>query len=448
MPLDTAKVVWSEGLFLRPHHFQQMERYLESLLEARLAGLVASSQAGFLRIEIDQALLTQGKVQVAAAAGLFPDGTPFELPSPACLLDPFDVPEGTRDQVVHLGAVLRRAGSKAFSFDAREPAARRTRYTAVDATVADNVAGFDGEAELKVGALQLSLGTQDAPDGALSTLPVARIVERQAGRGVVLDPKFVPPLLDVAAHPIARGWLEELVGLVRQRAEALAGRLSQAAAGGVADTADFLLLLACNRFEPLVAQLRHVAPLHPQALFAELLRMAGECATFGRETRRVPELPAYRHHALAECFEPVMEEIRRALTAVIDPNAVRIPLRDIGKGVYRADVPDARLVSSGFFVLAAAAQLPVDRLRAAIPMQVKIGPPEKLRDMVMLNLPGIELESLPYPPRQIPFHANFSYFQLDKANPLWQAVEVSRAMGLYVAGDLPGLDMQLWVVRT
>jgi len=176
--------------------------------------------------------------------------------------------------------------------------------------------------------------------------------------------------------------------------------------------------------------------------------MAGECATFARETRRVPELPAYRHMALSECFDPVMEEIRRAMNAMIDPSVVRIPLRDIGKGVYRADVPDARLVTSGFFVLAAAAQVSVERLRAAIPMQVKIGPPEKLRDMVMLNLPGIELENLQYPPRQIPFHANFSYFQLDKSNSLWQAIEVSRAMGLYVAGDLPGLDMQLWVVRT
>ena len=29
-----SKVVWSEGLFLRPHHFQQSDRYLENLLDA------------------------------------------------------------------------------------------------------------------------------------------------------------------------------------------------------------------------------------------------------------------------------------------------------------------------------------------------------------------------------------------------------------------------------
>ena len=30
-----SKVVWSEGLFLRPHHLQQNDRYLEHLVAAR-----------------------------------------------------------------------------------------------------------------------------------------------------------------------------------------------------------------------------------------------------------------------------------------------------------------------------------------------------------------------------------------------------------------------------
>ena len=35
----TRKVVWSEGMFLQPHHFQQHDRYLENLVEARAAHL-------------------------------------------------------------------------------------------------------------------------------------------------------------------------------------------------------------------------------------------------------------------------------------------------------------------------------------------------------------------------------------------------------------------------
>lgn len=447
MPLDTARVIWSEGLFLRPHHFQQLERYLENLLECRLGG-AGPAQHGFLKLQVDQALLLQGKLHISAGQGLFPDGTPFELPSDTCLLIPFDVPEGTRDQVVYLSAVLRRTGAKTVAFDPRDHAARRTRYAAIDAKVADNVAGFDAEADLKVGALNLSLGLHDALDGLMTSLAVVRIVERKADGSVVLDPKFVPPLLDIAAHQRSLSWLDELHGLIKQRADALAGRIGGAATSGVGDTADFLLLLVCNRYVPLLAQLRQAAPLHPLQLYLELLKLAGECATFGRENRRVPELPIYRHVALAECFEPVIEEIRRAMTAVLDQTAVHIPLRDLGKGLFRADLPDPRLVTNGFFVLAATSQLPAERLRGAIPAQVKIGPTDKLRDLVMLNLPGIKLEVLQFPPRQIPFHANFSYFQLEASNALWQPIEVSRAMGLYVAGDPPGLEMQLWAIRT
>ena len=445
MSLDTARVIWSEGLFLRPHHFQQLERYFENLLDSRM-GVDGSVRNGFIKLNIDHALLMQGKVHVSSAVGLFADGTPFELPSDTCQLTPFNVPEGTRDQVIYLSAILRRTGTKAVAFDPRDNAARRTRYAAVDAKVADNVAGFDAEADLKVGALNLSIGSQDSLDGLMTSLPLARIIERR-GDQVVLDTKFVPPLLDIAAHPRAQSWLDELHGLIKQRADALAGRIGGAATSGVGDTADFLLLLICNRYEPLLAQLRQTSPLHPIQLFLEMLKLAGECATFGRENRRPPELPAYKHAAPTECFEPVVEEIRRAMTAVLDQTAVRIPLKDIGKGVFRADIPDPRLISSGFFVLAATSQMPTERLRSAIPAQVKIGPTEKLRDLVMLNLPGIKLDVLQYPPRQIPFHANFSYFQLEATNPLWQPIEISRAMGLYVAGDPPGLEMQLWAIR-
>ena len=38
---DKNRVVWSEGLFLRPQHFQQQERYLEACLQGRAGALRA-----------------------------------------------------------------------------------------------------------------------------------------------------------------------------------------------------------------------------------------------------------------------------------------------------------------------------------------------------------------------------------------------------------------------
>ena len=447
MSTELARVIWSEGLFLRPHHFQQQERYFEGLLEARLRPLAASAH-GFSRLSIDTGLLLQGKVQLTAASGVMPDGTPFEVPSEAAHLVPFDVPEGTRDATLHLAAVLRRAGAKAFTLDAAGQAQRRMRYAGLDSRVQDNVAGFDAEAEVKLGVLTLSLGLQPSLDGSMTSLPVARIIERRANGDVVLDGKFVPPLMDVAAHPRTRAWLDEIHGLVKQRGDALATRIGAPGTKGVAEFADFLLLLLCNRYEPLLAHLRTVVPLHPLDLYAELLKLAGECSAFGQESRRPPTFPPYTHAGLSETLEPVVEEIRRAMAAVLEQTAVQIPLKDLGRGLYGADIPDQRLVRSAYFVLAINAQMPTEAIRTAMPGQVKIGPPEKIRDLVMALAPGVRIEPLPVAPRQIPYHAGFTYFQLDPKSEFWSAIETTRRLALYVAGDPPSLELQMWAIRT
>ena len=33
-----SKVVWSEGMFLRPQHFQQHERFIDHVIQGRVGG--------------------------------------------------------------------------------------------------------------------------------------------------------------------------------------------------------------------------------------------------------------------------------------------------------------------------------------------------------------------------------------------------------------------------
>jgi type VI secretion system protein ImpJ len=447
MSLDSARVVWSEGLFLRPHHFQQQERFFEALLDARLRPLLEAGY-GFVRLELDSALLLQGKIRIAAANGVFQDGTPFDVPSEAVVVDVFDVPENVRNATVYLAAALQRSGVKSVSLDAPAQGGRRTRFSAVDAQVADCVVGIDSEAELKVGALRLTLGLEASLDGSLTALAVARVIERRADGRLELDPTFIPPVLHYGVSARLRSWIEELHGVVKQRGDALAARIGAPGSKGVADFVDFLLLLACNRYEPVLARLRESSPVHPLGLYTELLRLAGECATYGRETRRPPAFLAYSHTNLNDCFAPVVEEIRRAMVAVVDQRVVPIPVRDMTKGLYRADIPDPQLFKSAYFVLAAAANMPTETLRSRLPTMTRIGPPDKIREMVMSQVPGIRIEALAVAPRQLPFLANYCYFKLDTTSEYWPALEVARSMALYVAGDPPGLELQMWAIRT
>src|SRR5947209_7420555 len=104
------KVVWSEGLFLKPQHFQQQDRYLERYVDTRCRGLIPHSW-GFTDIELEPDLLGIGKLGLRRAAGVFHDGTPFRLPDDDPLPAPLDVPAQTRDEMVHLVVPLRRPGS-------------------------------------------------------------------------------------------------------------------------------------------------------------------------------------------------------------------------------------------------------------------------------------------------------------------------------------------------
>jgi type VI secretion system protein ImpJ len=126
---------------------------------------------------------------------------------------------------------------------------------------------------------------------------------------------------------------------------------------------------------------------------------------------------------------------------------VQIPLVDRTHGVSTAVVADMELVQNGVFVLAVNAQLPPEQLRPRFMAQTKLGPVDRIRDLVNLQLPGIGLQSLPVAPRQLPFHAGHFYFELDRNGELWRQFQKSGNLALHIAGDFPGLELELWAIR-
>jgi len=143
----------------------------------------------------------------------------------------------------------------------------------------------------------------------------------------------------------------------------------------------------------------------------------------------------------------VIEDLRRLLSTVLERNALQVELVDRGYGVRTAVIPDPELARSASFVLAVNADMPAEQLRQRFPTQSKLGPAERIRDLVNLALPGLGLRSLPVAPRQLPFHAGFHYFELERSGELWKQVERNGSLALHVAGDFPGLELEFWAIR-
>jgi type VI secretion system protein ImpJ len=321
------------------------------------------------------------------------------------------------------------------------------RYTAGELEVKDSNASFDRTALIQVGRLRLQLIGEADSTAAYTGLGVAKVVERQADNRVVLDRRYIPPMADVGADPALASILRDVHGLLHQRGDAMAARVSQPGPGGVAEIADFLWLQVINRHEPLFGHLATMAPLHPERLYEGCVQLAGELCTFTQDSRRPVAYPTYRHDDLAGSFAPVVADIRRSLTMMLERTAIPIDLEMRAYGLRLASIPDSQLRRTARFVLAAKAQLPVERLQASLPTLIKIGPSQRIRDLVNLNLPGIPLRGLPVAPRQIPFHAGFLYFELDRGVDLWKEAEESGSLALHIAGEFPGLELEFWAVR-
>ena len=439
------KVIWTEGMFLQPQHFQQHDRFLALQAHSRF-GINQGYGWGFVSLAIDSAALNLGKVALGGAVGVLPDGLVFDVPGQDAAPAAFDVPVDVRDELVVLAAVLQRPGV-AESDAESDTGSMPPRYRAAEIDVGDTNVTGERAAPVQIGRLNLRVMlARDAQEG-YATLGLCRIVERRADNKLVLDATYVPPTLHAAGNDILASYLRELHGLLHQRGEALASRLAQPGRAGVGEIADFLLLETINRAEPLFAQLRQTSVLHPRELYFSGVSLAGDLSTF-RDKRRPAPLPAYQHDDPQRCFKPLMDDLRQSLSMVMEQTAIPIELQDRKYGIRVAIIPDVELQRTAQFVLAVAAQMPGDALRARFPTQVKIGTVERIRDLVNLQLPGVTLRPLPVAPRQIPYHAGYNYFELEtRGNDMWKQLESSGGLAMHIAGDFPELELEFWAVR-
>jgi type VI secretion system protein ImpJ len=437
------KVIWSEGMFLQPQHFQQHDRYLEKLVESRI-GPATPHSWGFVRLALDESALALGKLALTSASGIFPDGTPFDFPATQDAPLPLDVPSVAKDQLIFLAVPLRRAGARETEFE-QTTELDLARYSVTELEVPDNTA--DSSARIQVGQLRMRLMLQSDVTDAYACLGAVRLIERRADNELVLDKHYIPPTLRVNENGLLAGYAREVAGLLHQRGEELAAQVTQPGRGGVGEIADFLLLQTVNRYEPVFVNYTRASLLHPAPLFITCLQLAGELSTFSRENRRVPAYPDYLHDNLEKSFVPLIADLRRSLSMVLHRSAVPIELQDRKFGVRVAIIADQDLLKSASFVLAVNAQLSPEILRTRFPSQVKIGPVERIRDLVNLQLPGIPLRSMPVAPRQIPFHAGFNYFELERGGELWGQLERSGGMAMHIAGDFPGLELEFWGIK-
>lgn len=438
------RVIWREGLFIKPQHFQQQQRHSDYALHARLSAL-SDNFYGLQSLAINEDYLGFGRIALVGATGILPDGTVFNIPNDDVLPTPLEVTDASvANQKVYLALPLSVSGVN----EVGQGGQVATRLQAHRHDVRDLHSEGGDVVSLEVGRVSLRLMLEREDRSAYASLAIARILDKRPDGGLVLDPNFMPCSISVSAIPTLKRFLGESAGLVAERARSLSQRIAAPGQQGVADVAEFMMLQLLNRAQPQLSHLARLGTLHPERLHEALVQLCGELMTFTDESRLPPEFPAYRHDDQQVSFEPVMLALRQALSTVLSPRAVSIQLRKHQYGVMVAMVNESELIASADFVLAVRARMPQEQLRKQLLQQTKVASSDKIRELISLQLPGIPLLPLPVAPRQLPYHAGYSYFQLDRQSPAWQMLAVSNTLAFHIAGDFPELDMQLWAIRS
>jgi type VI secretion system protein ImpJ len=438
------KVVWSEGLFLRPQHFQQHDRYVERFVEGRSASLRSHSW-GFTEVQVERELLAIGKLGLKRASGVFPDGTPFAMPEDEPLPSPLELTAQVRDKGVLLAVPVRTEGAR--QSDRREVVDGVMRYRARDVDARDVTSDANAVQPLEVACLRSKLLLADEPREDYACIPVAHILECRADRMITLDDRFIPTVLNSRHAPNLATFMTEVQGLLHQRGDALAARAVASGRSGSAEIADFLMLQAINRYEPLVTHWAQSPLVHPEDLYRLCLEIVGDLSTLTSDSRRPPKLPVYQHDNLRATYEPLMAAMRACFSVVLKQNAIQIPLEKKRFNISVGVVADRALFDEAAFVLAARADVPTETVRRDFPAQATLAAVDKIAKLVNEHIPGIPLQALSVAPRQIPFHAGFTYFELDRNSTLFRELKSGGGIALHVPDSFPGLAMELWAIR-
>ncbi|GAB1617277.1 type VI secretion system baseplate subunit TssK [Pseudomonas sp. NGC7] len=436
-------VLWKEGLFVKPQHFQQMAYAAESALQQRITSL-NDAFYGFSELELNAEYLSFGKIAITRARGVMPDGTVFDIPGDMPPPPPLEIPLDAANKVIFLALPLHAPGAP----EVRWPDSDHSggRFIAKGVPVMDNHGGSGDSMILDVAIPNVQIRLQD-DNSTYSCLALAKVLDKRPDGSVMLDPRFYPTCISLKAAPALLGFLEEATGLMRERARNLAQRICTPGQSGIADITDFALLQVMNRLHPYFHHLARRHNVHPEQLHIALGQACGELVTFTDDGRLPLEYPAYQHDDLAESFHMLEETLRRSLSTILQPRAVSLPIQEQQYGVLTATLHERKLLEDATFILAVRADLPGEDLRKKFQQQGKVTSIEQLHHFVQLQMPGMPLIPQLVTPRFLPHHSGFVYFELDRQHESWQQMKQASGFGFHIAGEFPNLEMQLWAIR-
>jgi len=440
-------VIWSKGTFLSPQHLQAQERFVEDSARFYMDSLNSRSW-GFSEIQIDTKALSEGRLAITLASGIFPDALPLDIPAsefppPARVLD--ECFQGGRQSCIFYLAVPEYLqGGMNVAVDRGRVS---TRFVAQMQMVRDENTG-SGEKPVQVARKNLQILAEGENREGSVVLGFTRILRSETGM-YQIDPSYIPPLIDIHAHPTLKRILSNMVELLVARSGQLSGgrrQKNQSLADFTAsDVANFWLLYTINSHLPVLRHFLESSNVLPEPLFNEMSDLAGALTAFS--VKIAPkDLPAYNHEQLGACFGELDRQIRIMLETVIPSNFVSLPLKLVRDTIYATSIDKDAYFENSRFYLAIAADIRDPDLIDRSQKLLKACSATQLETLIRNALPGLRLTHVPTPPRSIQIKLRYQCFSVEQGGPVWESVLRARNFAVYCPSEILNPQMELIIL--
>ena len=447
--IHSAKLLWGEGLFLRPQHFQRQDAYHEWRL-AEMSRALHPYAWGMRRAKIDVDGLAAGVLRFTELQVIFPDGELYsapqedELPSPISLES---IAAASAELVFHAALAPMRPAGTNFSGDAANLDAS-LRFAQHNLSATD---WFTGAAPSELSVLRRSVRVlaEAEPRDHLVSMPLCRL-RRSATGSFEVDPRFMPPALSIGAVPMLHAMLRRLLEALQAKVDALYGVHREPSRHVIefrsGDVASFWLLhTASSAFAALSHHLHHPS-LHPERLYERMLELAGALMTFSR-SYSLADLPPYQHVAPGPCFLKLDTVIRELLETVISTKYFGIALNEVKPSFHHGRLESDKITASTAFYIGVQASLAPSEIIDIVPQRFKVGAPDDVEKLVLSAMSGVRLTHAAQVPAAIPVRPNAYYFSVDARGPLYERMLAAQTITIYVPSGLADLRLELFALN-
>ncbi|GAF60208.1 LOW QUALITY PROTEIN: uncharacterized protein ImpJ/VasE [Psychrobacter sp. JCM 18903] len=446
--MSKHRVLWGEGLFLRPQHFQIQDTYHDSQRALSMM-LVHPYAYGVSDVQIDKQLLESNLLSFQSIYAVLPDGTIYHAPRTDTLPKAItlDTQDNGDEVFVFLSLEIVHSGGSNIQTDRSD---NPTRYVR-GAIEAQDLYSQAAEAVIDViklsPNLQLSYSAQ-APSQDTVSLLVAKLVRTTQGIYQV-DDDYIVPSVHITSNPALVGHVYRLMTMINTKSTSLYDHHRQSNNDLLefrsSDIASFWLLHTLNTAYSQLSHLYNNAKLHPERLYEALLNVASQLATFS-SLYKVGDLPSYHHDNANDSFVSIILIIRELLNTVIASNFISIPLRQNKPSYYTGELSSDKITRAHSYICLLSSSLPMHELIDIVPRRFKIATPDSVEKRVLSALPGSSISHVSQVPSAIPVRPGFSYFTIEPVGELYDEMLKSESICIYVPNGFDDLKIELMAI--